>query len=826
MEQIIGQIRDYLRKEGITGMDSINHCIVFVIARLLNKDMCNKFGIDEKYTYENMMLDDDGEDIGDQDLYDKIFKKNNENCLVYQIVNKMGYKNIKFRMESIVFIRQIMKKLRQLNIENLSLKYDIIGTIYELHLKSGTSNAMRDLGQYYTNRQVINYMIKMCDPKMNKKGQIETILDPTMGTGGFLTMSVKYLNEKYNKKVDWSKNKNNLIGFDIDDNVKNMAVLNVLLETGELCNQTLVKNDTLYNDLRLSSDKIIEKVDIILANEPMGLSGILYKNCCGKIRELKMGGTKAEPLFMQLFMQSLNDGGRCAVIVPDGMLFNDSKLHSETRKYLIENFNLKKVVSLNDDFFLNTGVKTSILFFVKDDNKTSEVDFCSIKLNKGELEETSIIKVSYDDIKLNNYSLFVNKYNVQETTKIEGIEYKKLGEVCEFLNGYAFKSENYKDTGIPIITIKHIPFEIEKEHNYYTPNDNYKKYEIKKNDVLIALTGATIGKIGIYNLPHISYLNQRVAKIEVKDNKKIGLKYVYYYLANYGIQQIIKDNCGGSAQENISTETLGTLIEIPIPSIEVQQMIIKQLDLLSENNISCKKQIEEFKQILKDYVKCMTLWDEDKKIGELCDISSSGIRLTEDNRPTGQIPYYGSNGILCYVDSYKYDGEYILTAESGSIGSVFYVNNKFFPTKDLWVLKINNYITKYVYYLLKYNTDIILQKTGIAIPHLSKKNLEQIKIKVPSLEKQKEIVAYCDEIEETIKLLEKRITSNEQLMKQILDTYLKVKVNEEVAEVKKEENDEQIDEPLEEIEEEKPKKKVVVKKTIKKKSKIESTEDV
>ena len=58
---------------------------------------------------------------------------------------------------------------------------------------------MRDLGQYYTNRLVINYMIKLCDPKMNKKGKIETILDPTMGTGGFLTMSIKYLNEKYNK---------------------------------------------------------------------------------------------------------------------------------------------------------------------------------------------------------------------------------------------------------------------------------------------------------------------------------------------------------------------------------------------------------------------------------------------------------------------------------------------------------------------------------------------------------------------------------------------------------------------------------------------------
>ena len=349
-------------------MDSINHCIVFIVARMLNKEKCLKYGIDEKYTYENMMIDEDGDEIGDQDLYNKIYTSGKIDCLIGQMIKKLGLNNIKFKLEGIVHVKEIMKSLGKLDPEHLSIKYDIIGTIYELHLKSGTSNAMRDLGQYYTNRQVINYMIKLCNPVLKKSGQIETISDPTMGTGGFLTMSVKYLNDKYKGKVDWSINKNNLIGFDIDDNVKNMAVLNVLLETGELCNETLVKNDTLYNDLRISSDKTIEKVDVILANEPMGLKNIVHANCCEKVKELKIRGTKAEPLFMQLFMQSLNDGGRCAVIVPDGMLFNDSNLHTDTRKYLIENFDLKKVVALSDDFFLNTGVKTSILYFVKNKN--------------------------------------------------------------------------------------------------------------------------------------------------------------------------------------------------------------------------------------------------------------------------------------------------------------------------------------------------------------------------------------------------------------------------------------------------------------------------
>ena len=79
----------------------------------------------------------------------------------------------------------------------------------------------------------------------------------------------------------------------------------------------------LYNDFKLPNGEILEKVDVILANEPMGIKNIVHASCCERIKELKIRGTKAEPLFLQLFMQALNDGGRCAVIVPDGVLFNE-----------------------------------------------------------------------------------------------------------------------------------------------------------------------------------------------------------------------------------------------------------------------------------------------------------------------------------------------------------------------------------------------------------------------------------------------------------------------------------------------------------------------
>ena len=572
MESIITHIRNVLRKEGISGMESINHCIIFIVCRMLDDDLCEKVNIDKNFSYENIMKDEDGEPVGDQELYSKIFVKGKaDNCLIGQLVNKLSFKNIKFKMEGIQHVKEIMKKLKEFDPTKLSLKYDIIGTIYELHLKSGTSNAMRDLGQYYTNRQVIEYMIKLCDPVMNKNGEIDSILDPSMGTGGFLTMSVKYLNDKYKNKIDWTKNKNNIIGFDIDDNVRNMALLNILLETGEMCDKTLVKNDTLYNDLKFSDGRILHKAKVILANEPMGLKNIIHASCCDRIKELKMRGTKAEPLFLQLFMEALDDGGRCAVIVPDGMLFNDSLLHKETRRYMIDKFNLKKIVSLSDDFFLNTGVKTSIIFFTKDGKNTEEVEFSSIKLKNNMIEETSIIKVKYNDFKKNKFSLFVNKYNIQIIEKVQGIEYKKISEVCEFLQKSKRQASYGQETGL---------------YPFYSSGVNVKRCDEAdyKEECIIIGTG------GNANIKYNTIFSCSTDTFILKSNNKISIKYLYYYFLSN--MKILEDGFCGSTIKHISKDYVSN-IEIPIPSIEQQKEIIKQIDDLNDENKKLEEQIKQ-----------------------------------------------------------------------------------------------------------------------------------------------------------------------------------------------------------------------------------------
>lgn len=615
LEGTINFMRDVLRKEGITGMDSINHCIVFLMCRMLNEELCKKVNIDKKFAFENLTKDDNGEMIGNQELYAKIYrKKSGSECLIGELVNKLQFKNIKFKMEGIQNLRSIIDKLENLDVHKLSTKYDLIGTIYEIHLKSGTSNAMRDLGQYYTNRLVIKYMIELCDPKMID-GKIEKIVDPTMGTGGFLTMSIKYLNEKY-KKIKWNRNKDNIIGFDIDDNVRNMALMNVFLEIGELCTDSLVKQDTLHNDMKFQNGTILEKADVILANEPMGLKNIIHAECCERIKDLKLRGTKSEPLFLQLFMEALDDGGRCAVIVPIGMLFNDSNQHIGTRKYLLENFSLKKIVSLKDKFFLNTGGDMSILFFENNGYQTSKVEFSEIKLKDGEIVETSIIKVKMSEIEKNKYSLFINNYKIEEIENIKGVEYKKFHEICKFIGGKHSTSFG-KPTG------KY------KFHTGGVRTDLYvDKYDIDKLSIIINRTNGS-GKCNIFLDKNFSSATQTL--VFTADND-ISTKYIYYYFYSniYKLEQGYK----GSDHKNITTEFVEN-IEIPYPALDIQNKIVERFDAIKN---SIKNRGIEYKKIMRKYMMLLMCGDTlNEEYVTICKLLDLEKKLCNDDEKIKQI---------------------------------------------------------------------------------------------------------------------------------------------------------------------------------------------
>jgi type I restriction enzyme M protein len=742
MESAINEIRNILRSEGITGMDSINHCIFLTLTRFLTEDKCKKLKIDSKFTFDKLIQ------LDPQLLYEAFYVKGSSNCLLNQLLNsKLHVQLVKnFKIKSPNNLYRILEVLNNVIIEHSQL-FDIVGTIYEFHLKSGTSNAMRDLGQYFTHRLVIKYMIELCEPKI-VDDKVETIVDPTMGTGGFLTMAVKYLNQRYN--VNWTQQQKRMYGFDLDETVKNLAVINLFLETGEIF-ENLFHEDTLKNDLKLDGTSKLEKAKIILANEPMGLKNITHASCCERIKNLAIRGTKAEPLFLQLFMEALDDGGRCAVIIPDGVLFNDSNLHKETRKYLIENFNLQKVISLDDNFFLNTGVKTSILFFKKDGNKTSEVSFLKIKLNENCVNEEEVITVNYNELVEKEYTLFVNKYLQSEEIIYQNIEYKTLEELCEFKQKSKRNASFGKQDG---------------KFNFYSSSK-----DIKKCDVADYTIDSLI--IGDGGEPNIKFDNKFSCSCHnfVLQSKTdiINLRYIYHYINNN--LTLLADGFKGSTIKNVSKEHVKK-IKIPIPPLQVQEEIVSKLHALKEANEMNTKLIETYKNAIKWYIQMKTKDTETVELGNVVLEIKTGKDIISKERKTGIYPFYGANGIIDYVDNYLFDGAYLLTARTGSIGSLHISNGKFWCTGDVHRLSFeNNLLLKYIYYFL-HIIDFNHYRTGVTYPKLSNSNLKSIKVKVQSIELQNEIVNYCDQLSNLIDYLEKQNELNTQLMKNIIETTL------------------------------------------------------
>ena len=174
----------------------------------------------------------------------------------------------------------------------------------------------------------------------------------------------------------------------------------------------------------------------------------------------------------------------------------------------------------------------------------------------------------------------------------------KLNDICDISGGYAFKSTIFKDNGIPIIRIGDISdnkINISETTVYINENiEKYKNFIISKGDILIALSGATTGKFGIYNYDEPSLLNQRVAKLFPK--KDVLNKYLYHYMNK--LQDTIYNKALGCAQPNISPKEIGEL-EIYLPNINEQKAIVEVLDKSQKLMDKRKQQIEALDELVK-----------------------------------------------------------------------------------------------------------------------------------------------------------------------------------------------------------------------------------
>lgn len=239
---------------------------------------------------------------------------------------------------------------------NESQSADVRGDVYE-YLLSKISQSGRN-GQFRTPRHIIRMMVELMEPSAD-----EVICDPACGTSGFLVASGEYLKEKRKEEIFFNRQKkdhymNHMFhGYDMDRTMLRIGAMNMM--THGIDNPFIEYRDSLSDQ---NPDK--NKYTMVLANPPFkgsldseSVSADLLKVCKTK---------KTELLFLALFIRVLKIGGRCACIVPDGVLFGSSTAHKAIRKEIVENQRLQAVISMPSGVFKPyAGVSTAILIFTK-----------------------------------------------------------------------------------------------------------------------------------------------------------------------------------------------------------------------------------------------------------------------------------------------------------------------------------------------------------------------------------------------------------------------------------------------------------------------------
>lgn len=234
---------------------------------------------------------------------------------------------------------------------------DLMGDCYEYLLsKMATSG---DNGQFRTPRHIIDMMVELAKPTLK-----DTIIDPAMGTAGFLAESAKYIQEHYEKELMNKTNNEHFnnemfTGYDTDTDMLRIGCMNMTLHN--------VDNPIIKYNNSLSEEYIDhDKYSLILANPPF--SGSLEPETVSKSLIQISGGTKkTELLFLSLFLRLLKVGGRCVSIVPIGVINNtNEKAYKRLRKELVENQKLEAIIYMPSGIFQPySGVQTGILVFTK-----------------------------------------------------------------------------------------------------------------------------------------------------------------------------------------------------------------------------------------------------------------------------------------------------------------------------------------------------------------------------------------------------------------------------------------------------------------------------
>ena len=624
------------------------------------------------------------------------------------------------------------------------------GDVHEAFREYGGGKGSKELGQFFSPRHLINIIFHGCGfNDIIKSYENPTIYDCCMGTGGLLTRA--YSNGNIIP--------NNIYGCEVEKDTIKFGECSIFLTTNNF-NSNIIKCDSLCENPYL----ITNKFDIIFTNPPFGTS-MNYKALQKRFDYFKKDDTtrfediypisdnNGTSLFIQHCIYMLNEGGVCAIILPYGELF-DSKSFIKLRKYMCESVNILKIIYVPPKTFSHTSIETAVIIFKKE-GSTKNIEFMEITTKECESIKSNMI-VPIKNIKKNNYNFKISSY-----TKTEQIQYgedvivKTLGEVCKFLPKSKRNAKYGNKEGL-------YPF-----FKSSTKVDSYIDEPDYEEESLI---------IGDGGEPNINYgikfsTSDHCYILQNKNKLLLNIKYAYYYL--YHNLDMMKQLYTGVAIKNISKTNIEG-IKIPIPPLERQEEIIKDMDEISNSIDTIKLRVKQLKyegELFKKKFYLKQLNDifkesEIKTLGEVCEVNQ-GNSLTKTEMIDGIYDVIGGGKIIGKHNQKNRDGNDFTLTRVGDI-NINYIDKQYYLTDNGFSLKSKqeDIMTKYIYYLLSHNKHYLTNLyKGTAQKVISKTNLKSIKIPIPTLERQKEIIGIYENIIEEHKkyFLDKIEQENEHI---------------------------------------------------------------
>lgn len=498
-----------------------------------------------------------------------------------------------------------------------------------------------DAGQFRTPRHIIDFLVAVVDPS-----KTDTILDPACGTAGFLISAFKHIKEKNNYELTPDERKRliqNFVGYDISPDMVRLSLVNLYLHG--FSDPDIHEYDTLT-----SEDRWSETFDVILANPP-------FMSPKGGIRPHKkfsISSNRSEVLFVDYIAEHLNSNGRAGIVVPNGILANTQTAFKQLRKLLIQDC-LLAVISLPAGCFNPySGVKTSILvldkllakksdniLFIKVENDGFDLGAQRNTIDENDLPAALKVVTSFKESIRNESSFSFNasslevkltekkallksadilltkdKFKPNENLNSSKYEIVKLDTVCKFKRGPfggSLKKEIFVNQGYLVYEQYHAINNDFSFGRYYITEEKYNEmrgFKVFPNDLLISCSG-TMGKIAIVPKDASQgIINQALLKL-TPNIEKINPFYLKKILESENIQSIYFRDQEGAAIQNVASVKVLKDIEIPLPSIEIQNKIVAEIEEIQVDILHLKSTINQKEMEISN--KINEVWGKDSE---------------------------------------------------------------------------------------------------------------------------------------------------------------------------------------------------------------------